>query len=184
VRRRRPQPAQPASPPTSAATRASHRRTLDHHGGGTARPTAKLIKVGFDLEHTARLFKQVLGWSVPKIRDPAAAGRWTWLIITCHTQLRLAQPPAADLRRPWERAPPPGLRNIRAKAAQPAGAPKSGKPGPGQPPGLRIRHQAPHYGVGKRRRGNLRSWHGTNAQFKRQSLRGEPRNRSRACALP
>ena len=38
VRRRRPRPAQPASPRTSAATRASHRRTLDHHGAGTAPP--------------------------------------------------------------------------------------------------------------------------------------------------
>ena len=54
----------------------------------------------FDLEHTFRLFKQVLGWTVPKIRDPAAADRWTWLIITAHTQLRLARALAADLRLP------------------------------------------------------------------------------------
>ena len=45
----------------------------------------------FGLEHTFRLFKQVLGWTVPKIRDPAA-DRWTWLIITCHAQLRLVAP--------------------------------------------------------------------------------------------
>ena len=32
----------------------------------------------FDLEHTFRLFKQVLGWTAPKIRDPPAADRWTW----------------------------------------------------------------------------------------------------------
>jgi hypothetical protein len=31
----------------------------------------------FDLEHTFRLFKQVLGWTIPKIRNPAAADRWT-----------------------------------------------------------------------------------------------------------
>ena len=41
----------------------------------------------FDLEHTFRLFKQVLVWTAPKIRDPHAADRWTWLIITCPTQL-------------------------------------------------------------------------------------------------
>jgi hypothetical protein len=41
----------------------------------------------FDLEHTFRLFKQVLGWTAPKIRDPAAADRWTWLIIAAHAQL-------------------------------------------------------------------------------------------------
>ena len=62
----------------------------------------------FDLEHTFRLFKQVLGWTAPKIRDPAAADRWTWLIITVHAQLRLARPLAGDLRLPWERPAPPG----------------------------------------------------------------------------
>jgi hypothetical protein len=113
----------------------------------------------FDLEHTFRLFKQVLGWTVPKIRDPRAADRWTWLIITCHAQLRLARPLAADLRRPWERPAPPGrltparvrrgFRNIRAKAAQPAGAPKPGKPGPGRPPGSKNRRPAPRHDVGK-----------------------------------
>ena len=106
----------------------------------------------FDLEHTFRLFRQVLGWTAPKIRDPAAADRWTWLVIACHTQLRLARPLAADLRRPWERAAPPGrltparvrrgFRNIRAKAAQPAGAPKPGKPGPGRRQDQRT--AAPH----------------------------------------
>ena len=113
----------------------------------------------FDLEHTFRLFKQVLGWTAPKIRDPAAADRWTWLIIACHAQLRLARPLAADLRRPWERPARPGrltparvrrgFRNIRAKAAQPAGAPKPGKPGPGRPPGSKNRRPAPRHDVGK-----------------------------------
>ena len=59
----------------------------------------------FDLEHTFRLFKQVLGWTVPKLRDPQAADRWTWIIIACHTQLRLARPLADDLRLPWEHPP-------------------------------------------------------------------------------
>jgi len=113
----------------------------------------------FDLEHTFRLFKQVLGWTAPKIRDPEAADRWTWLIITCHAQLRLARPLAADLRHPWERPAPPGrltparvrrgFRNIRAKAAQPASAPKPGKPGPGRPPGSKNRRPAPRHDVGK-----------------------------------
>jgi hypothetical protein len=113
----------------------------------------------FDLEHTFRLFKQVLGWTAPKIRDPAAADRWTWLVIACHAQLRLARPLAADLRRPWERPARPGrltparvrrgFRNIRAKTAQPAGAPKPGKPGPGRPPGSKNRRPAPRHDVGK-----------------------------------
>ncbi len=113
----------------------------------------------FDLEHTFRLFKQVLGWTAPKIRDPAAADQRTWLIIAAHAQLRLARSLAADLRRPWERPAPPGrltparvrrgFRNIRATNARPAGAPKPGKPGPGRPPGSRNRRPAARYDVGK-----------------------------------
>jgi hypothetical protein len=113
----------------------------------------------FDLEHTFRLFKQVLGWTAPKIRDPQAADRWTWLIIVCHAQLRLARPLAADLRLPWERPALPGrltparvrrgFRNIRATAAQPASAPKPGQPGPGRPPGTKNRRPAPRHDVGK-----------------------------------
>ena len=71
----------------------------------------------FDLEHTFRLFKQVLGWTAPKIRDPAAADRWTWLIIAC---LRPAAPGPPAGRRP---APPLGT-------ARPAGP---ADPGPGPP---------------------------------------------------
>jgi hypothetical protein len=113
----------------------------------------------FDLEHTFRLFKQALGWTAPKIRRPEAADRWTWLIITCHTQLRLARPLAADLRLPWERPAPPGrltparvrrgFRNIRATVPCPAGAPKPAKPGPGRPPGSKNRRPAPRHDVGK-----------------------------------
>ncbi len=119
----------------------------------------------FDLEHTFRLFKQVLGWTTPKIRGPAAADRWTWLIITCHAQLRLARPLAADLRLPWERPAPPGrltparvrrgFRNIRATLPCPAGAPKPGKPGPGRPPGSKNRRPAPRRDVGKTTRREL-----------------------------
>jgi hypothetical protein len=103
----------------------------------------------FDLEHTFRLFKQVLGWTAPKIRDPRAADRWTWLIITAHAQLRLARPLAGDLRLPWEQPLAPGrltparvrrgFRNIRATLPCPAGVPKPGKLGPGRPPGSKNR---------------------------------------------
>jgi hypothetical protein len=113
----------------------------------------------FDLEHTFRLFKQVLGWTAPKLRDPAAADRWTWLIITVHAQLWLARPLAADLRCPWERPAPPGrltparvrrgFRNIRATLPCLAGAPKPGKPGPGRPPGSKNRRPAARHDVGK-----------------------------------
>lgn len=113
----------------------------------------------FDLEHTFRLFKQVLGWTAPKLRDPAAADRWTWIVIACHAQLRLARPLAADLRLPWERPAPPGrltparvrrgFRNIHPALPCLAGAPKPGKPGPGRPPGSTNRRPAPRHDVGK-----------------------------------
>ena len=115
----------------------------------------------FDIEHTFRLFKQVLGSTAPKIRDPYAAGRWTWLIIAVYAQLRLARPLAADLRLPWQQPAPPGglsparvrrgFRNIRQTAGCPAGAPKPGKPGPGRPPGSKNRRPAQRHDVGKSR---------------------------------
>ena len=113
----------------------------------------------FDLEHTFRLFKQTLGWTAPKIRTPTAADRWTWLLIAAHTQLRLARPLVADLRRPWERPAGPGrltparvrrgFRNIRPTTLLPASAPKPTRPGPGRPPGSRNRHPATSHDVGK-----------------------------------
>jgi hypothetical protein len=113
----------------------------------------------FDLEHTFRLFKQVLGWTAPKIRSPHAADRWTWLIIAAYTQLRLAAALAADLRLPWQRPQPPGTmtparvrRGFRAvcqAAGTPAAPPKPARPGPGRPKGSPNRHQAPRHDVGK-----------------------------------
>ncbi|MDQ0840576.1 hypothetical protein QFZ68_000256 [Streptomyces sp. V1I6] len=53
------------------------------------------------------MITQTLGWTRPKLRTPEAADRWTWLIVAAHTQLRLARPLAAGLRRPWERPAEP-----------------------------------------------------------------------------
>jgi hypothetical protein len=71
------------------------RLTVDHLPGDrtpkpwwlwTSRPTATAEQVDhawqaylrrFDLEHTFRFFKQQLGWTTPRLRDPAAADRWT-----------------------------------------------------------------------------------------------------------
>ncbi len=114
----------------------------------------------FDLEHTFRLFKQTLGWTVPKVRDPHTADLWTWLIIAAHAQLRLARPLAEDLRRPWERPAEPrrltparrvrrGFRHLRAQTTRPAGVPKPSRPGPGRPSGSRNRRPAPRYEPGK-----------------------------------
>jgi hypothetical protein len=113
----------------------------------------------FDLEHTFRFFKQQLGWATPRLRDPAAADRWTWLIIAGYTQLRLARGLISDLRRPWERPSPPdrltptrvrrGFRYLRPKIGLLAGAPKPSRPGPGRPPGTPNRERATRHDVGK-----------------------------------
>ncbi|WP_203708903.1 NF041680 family putative transposase [Asanoa iriomotensis] len=111
----------------------------------------------FDIEHTFRMLKQTLGWTTPKLRDPHAADRWTWLVLAAYTQLRLARTAVADLRRPWERQPPAdrlsparvrrGFRNLRGKAGIPASAPKPSRPGPGRPPGHRNQRPASRHDV-------------------------------------
>ena len=62
----------------------------------------------FDLEHTFRFLKQSLGWTRPKLRDPATADRWTWLVIAACAQLHLARRLAADHRLPWQQPCLPG----------------------------------------------------------------------------
>jgi hypothetical protein len=128
----------------------------------------------FDAEHTFRFFKQTLGWTRPRIRTPEQADRWTWLIIVAYTQLRLARPLTADLRRPWEKPLPvhqltPGrirraFWRIRRAAAVPASAPKPSRPGPGRPKGSRNKHHAPRYEVGKHTKVDNRKPHKSNNQ--------------------
>jgi hypothetical protein len=113
----------------------------------------------FDLEHTFRFLKQQLGWTRPKLRDPAAADRWTWLVIAAYAQLHLARGLAEDLRLPWQRPCPPGrltparvrrdFRNLHRARPVLASAPKPGKPGPGRPPGSPNRRPATRHDVGK-----------------------------------
>ncbi|MEV4826705.1 NF041680 family putative transposase, partial [Micromonospora sp. NPDC049274] len=111
----------------------------------------------FDIEHTFRMLKQTLGWTNPKLRDPDAADRWTWLLLAAYTQLRLARTMVADLRRPWERPASPqrltparvrrGFRHLHAQTGTPANAPKPSRPGPGRPPGRRNSHPATRHDV-------------------------------------
>ena len=114
----------------------------------------------FDLEHTFRLFKQVLGWTAPKIRNPAGSGP---LDLADHRRPYPAPPRPATGRGSAPALGTPcrctpgltparvrrGFRNIRAKAPCPAGAPKPGKPGPGRPPGSLNRRPAQRHDVGK-----------------------------------
>ncbi|MEC3974390.1 NF041680 family putative transposase [Amycolatopsis sp. H20-H5] len=114
----------------------------------------------FDLEHTFRFLKQTLGWTKPRLRTPATADRWTWLLIAACTQLRLTRSVVEDLRRPWEKTPTTpdrltparvrrGFRNTRPATTLPASAPKPSRPGPGRPPGSRNTRKAPHHNPGK-----------------------------------
>jgi hypothetical protein len=112
----------------------------------------------FDLEHTFRFCKQTLGLTQPRLRSPAQADRWVWLLLAAYTQLRLARGLAADLRRPWERPLPPhqlspcrvrrGYRRLRRILGTPASAPKPSRPGPGRPKG-RTSTPALRHPVGK-----------------------------------
>jgi hypothetical protein len=134
----------------------------------------------FDLEHTFRLYGQVLGWTAPKIRDPAAADRWTWLIIAAHTQLRLARPlasrPAPPLGTPGSAraadpgpCPPRGLGTSTRRPPSPPVHPNPANPALAgrEPRRTATRHHAVTWG--KRRKGTLPSRRTANAQVKRQA---------------
>jgi hypothetical protein len=62
----------------------------------------------FDVEHTFRFLKQTLNWTLPRVRHPEQADRWTWLVVLAYTQLRLARPLVVDQRLPWHRPQPAG----------------------------------------------------------------------------
>jgi hypothetical protein len=101
----------------------------------------------FDIEHTFRFAKQALGWTVPKLRTPEQADRWTWLIAVALTQLRLARPLVGDHRLPWQNPQPAGLLTpgrvrrgfgpLLPRIGSPASPPKPTRPGPGRPKGSR-----------------------------------------------
>jgi hypothetical protein len=64
----------------------------------------------FDLEHTFRFLKQTLNWTLPRVRHPEQADRWTWLVVLAYTQLRLARPLVSDQPLPWQRPQLPAKR--------------------------------------------------------------------------
>jgi DDE superfamily endonuclease len=138
---------------------------LWHHApAGTAFDLDLLWKTylrRFDLEHTFRLLKSVLGWTAPQIRTPEQARRWTWLILAVHAQLRLARTLTGDLRRAWDkpigegRALTPGrvrrgFAQLRRHLGTPAARPKPTVAGPGRPKGT-TRPPRTRYPVGKKK---------------------------------
>ena len=108
----------------------------------------------FDLEHTLRFLKQSMGWTTPRVRHPEQADRWTWLVLTAFTQLRLARARVADLRLPWERRYDPGrltpvrvhrvVSSLLAEIGTPAKPPKPCGRSPGRPKG-RLSGRAERY---------------------------------------
>lgn len=101
----------------------------------------------FDQEHTFRFLKGSLNWTLPRVRYPVQADRWTWLVLLAYTCLRLARPLVADQRLPWERPREPGhLTPYRVRRAvsgllrclaTPATPPKPCGRSPGRPKGAR-----------------------------------------------
>jgi hypothetical protein len=113
----------------------------------------------FDEEHTFRFLKQGLNWTLPRVRQPEQAERWTWLVLAAYTQLRLAAAAVQDQRLPWERSPREErtLSPYRVRRAfcgllllrgTPANAPKPCGRSPGRPTG-RLSAPAPRYPVVK-----------------------------------
>lgn len=96
----------------------------------------------FDIEHLFRFLKQYLCWTLPRLRTPQQATRWTWLVLAAYAHLVLARGTVADTRLPWERA---GLgsplrvkrafHRLRPDLGTPARPPKPSKAGPGRPKG-------------------------------------------------
>src|SRR5438045_1897745 len=62
----------------------------------------------FTVEHAFRFFKQTLGWTTVRPRNPEAADRWSWMIAAACWQLWLARPLVNDVRMPWEHPRPDG----------------------------------------------------------------------------
>jgi hypothetical protein len=108
----------------------------------------------FDLEHTFRFLKQSMGWTTPRVRHPEQADRWTWLVLTAFTQLRLARTCVADLRLPWERRYDTtrltpvrvhrAVSTLLAHVSTPAEPPKPCGRSPGRPKG-RLSGRAERY---------------------------------------
>jgi hypothetical protein len=109
----------------------------------------------FDIEHAFKFLKRALGLTAAKVRAPGQADRWVRIVMAAWSQLLLARPLAADLRRPWEKQPDParpltpgrarrGFRNIRRDLGTPARVAKPSRPGPGRPKGS-SKGPAPRY---------------------------------------
>jgi hypothetical protein len=104
----------------------------------------------FSIEHGFRFSKSALGWTTVRPRDPAAADRWTWLLVLVWWQLWLARSLVGDHRLPWERPVAPdaldrltpgrvrrAVPGLLAMVSTPARPSKPRGKSPGRQPGQR-----------------------------------------------
>jgi hypothetical protein len=89
-------------------------------GWGISTVVGHMVQVCMIL-HTSGSSSRFLGWTRPKLRDPAAVGRWTWLILACYAQLYLARPLAADIRLPRQQPASPATRHDAGKTIKRTG---------------------------------------------------------------
>jgi len=110
-------------------------------------PVWRIYIARFAIEHLFRFFKQTLKWTVPKLRSPTSADRWTWLLILVYVQLRLAQTLVQDHRLPWQapvavdKLPPARVRrafsSLLPTLGSPVSVPEPCGRSPGRPTGTR-----------------------------------------------
>lgn len=134
-------------PPSSEKHRLPKAMWLWWHGKGE--PGLDLLWRGyllrFSIEHMFRLWKDSLGWTMPRVRHPEQADRWTWLVLASYTQLRLARYIVADQKLPWEKPLAAstltpyrvlkGFATVLAAVGTPASVPKPRGQPPGRPKG-------------------------------------------------
>ncbi|MGC4747319.1 transposase [Micromonospora sp. DT201] len=148
------------NPPRRNGATNTHTLWLWHTGQPTDLDTCwRAYLRRFDIEHTFKHAKTHLGWLAPTIRHPEQADRWTWLILTALTQLRLAKPHTTGARLPWQPHQPPhrltpsrvrsGFPHLHAIIGTPAQPRKNTHPGPGRPKGT-PRGPAPRHPVIKK----------------------------------
>lgn len=129
----------------------------------------------FDLEHTFRFLKTTLNWQTPRVRHPAQADLWSWLVLLAFTQLRLARGIVEDVRLPWQRPQEPqrmtpsrvrrGFIKLLPVLGTSASVPKACGKSPGRPRGTSS-GRATRFPARRRRTSNAK--HLDNSPIERQ----------------
>jgi DDE superfamily endonuclease len=110
----------------------------------------------FGIEHFFRFIKQDLAWTLPRVRHPEQADRWSWVVAAGYAQLALARSLVGS-DTPWDRRGRQtpgrvkrGFARLQWLIGSPAKPPQPAKPGPGRPKGRRNRVKHPHHPVVKK----------------------------------